>query len=384
MLFFLLFAMLFSLALTPYIVRIFIWVYAHVKKEPIYRKFMRLDKIHLPKISVVLPVYNEAKIIGRKMQNLLSLRYPKDKFEVVIVDGCSTDNTINIVESIKDERVVLIKNKKREGVTQATKDGAAASSGDIVILTDTEAMFEPEALSLLVDDMGDPSVGAICGVEKIVNPEENMVTQMESTHRAFYNTFSQSESAVYSTSYFRGEFAAIRRSLFPSNADSDRGILDVEIALSAIKAGYKAKCDPRIKFYGLAANTSKDRNKQKIQRATLNQESILHNRKLLFAANPFGRVIFPCQFAMHVFSPLLVIASIFLFPLALLELPWQIVLPIILLITASFLVRKVRNIVLTFLQSQVYLLVGLLKATVFGHPKFLNQVESTRRSFEPS
>lgn len=383
--FFLFFTAFLSLALAPYIVRISIWVYAHAKTQATsYRKHLPINNNAVPKISVILPVYNEAKIIGRKMQNLLNLSYPKDKFEVVIVDGCSTDNTINIVESIKDERVVLVKNKKREGVTQATKDGVAASTGDIVILTDTEAMFEPQALSLLVDDMDDPSVGAICGVETIVNPEENMVTQMENTHRAFYNTFSQSESAVYSTSYFRGEFAAIRKSLFPSNADSDRGILDVEIALSAIKAGYRAKCDPRIKFYGLAANTAKDRNKQKIQRATLNQESILHNRKLMFAANPFGRVIFPCQFAMHVFSPLLVIVSILLFPLALLELPWQIVLPIILLITASFIVRKVRNVVLTFLQSQVYLFVGLLKATVFGRPKFLNQVESTRRSFEHS
>ena len=89
------------------------------------------------------------------------------------------------------------------------------------------------------------------------------------------------------------------------NVDSDQGILDVEMALSAIRVGFRARCDPRIKFYGLAANKVDDRNRQKIQRATLNQECILKNKDLLFAHNFYGRVIFPTQFAIHIISPVL-------------------------------------------------------------------------------
>jgi cellulose synthase/poly-beta-1,6-N-acetylglucosamine synthase-like glycosyltransferase len=327
-------------------------------------------------------VYNEEKMIGRKMQNLLGLKYPRDKLEIVVVDGCSTDRTTELVESIQDERIVLIKNEKREGVTQAAKDGVRVSTGEVVVLTDTEALVKDDALELLADDMKNPVIGAITGVEEIVNPNENIITEMEHTHRTFYNIFSLSESIVYSTSYFRGEFAAIRKSLFPMNVDSEKGILDVEIALSAIRAGYRAKCDPRIKFFGLAADTLKDRNRQKIQRATLNQECILKNRDLLFAPNLFGRMIFPSKFAIHIVSPILFMASVVLFPIVLIELPWQMDILVLSVLAASCLLPKVRNILLTFAQSQVYLFIGLMKATVFGRPKFLKQVESTRKTFD--
>lgn len=373
-------------ALFPYFVRIFTFVYSqHLKndseKEVVQFNFSDADV--LPKMSVILPVYNEEKVVCHKIENLLLLDYPQDKLEIVVVDGCSTDKTTELVESVRDKRINLIKNKKREGVTQATKDGVCASTGEVIVLTDTEAVFKDDVLKLLAEDLKNPVVGAITGVEEIVNPNENLITEMESTHRAFYNLFSLSESEVHSTYYFRGEFAGIRKNLFPMNADSERGILDIEIALSAIRAGYRAKVDPRIKFFGLAADTLNDRNRQKIQRATLNQETILQNRDLLFAPNLFGRVIFPCTFAIHIISPVLFMISIALIPSTMLELPWQIDALVLSAIAISCLVTKVRNTFLTFIQSQVYLFIGLMKATIFGRPKFLSQVKSTRKNFDP-
>jgi biofilm PGA synthesis N-glycosyltransferase PgaC len=373
-------------ALCPYFVRIFTLAYSrylkHDSKKDVIRVISR-DADVLPKISVILPVYNEEKRVCQKIQNLLLLDYPPDKLEIVVVDGYSIDKTTELVESIKDKRINLIKNKNREGVTQAAKDGVRASAGEVIVLTDTEAIFKDDVLKLLAEDLKDPFIGAITGVEEIVNPHENPITEMEYAHRAFYNLFSISESVVYSTYYFRGEFAGIRKSLFPMNVDSQKGVLDVEIALSAIRAGYRAKCDPRIKFFGLAAGTLNDRNKQKIQRATLNQESIIQNRDLLWTPNLFGRVIFPCTFAIHMVSPVLFMISIALSPLAMLELPWQIDALVLSAIAISCLITKVRNTFLTFVQSQVYLFIGLMKATIFGRPKFLSQVESTRRDFDP-
>ena len=205
---------------------------------------------------------------------------------------------------------------------------------------------------------------------------------MEYTHRAFYNSLSFSESKVYSTAYFRGEFAAVRKNLFPMNIDSQKGILDVGIALSAIRAGYKAQCDPKIKFYGLSTNRLNDRNRQKIQRATLNQECMIQNRDLLFKPNFFGRVIYPSNVAIHLISPLLFLVSLIFLPLAILEIPWQIDMLLLILVLGCCSVSKVRNTLLTFIQSQIYLLIGLFKATLFGHAKFLKQVETTRKYFE--
>jgi cellulose synthase/poly-beta-1,6-N-acetylglucosamine synthase-like glycosyltransferase len=385
-LFLLLFSIFFIAGLIPYFVRILTLFYSRTSKfnpknSTETREFPASTTF--PKISVILPVYNEEKIIVRKIQNLLGLKYPEGKFEIVIVDGNSSDKTVDLIKSFQDERIVLIRNENREGVTQATKDGVRVSTGDVVILTDTEALFEEKALQLLADDLRHPEIGAITGMEEIVNPKDNLATQMEHTHRLFYNLFGVSESIVYSTSYFRGEFAATRKFLFPTSVDSNKGILDMEIAFSAIRAGYRAKCDPRINFFGLAADRFSDRNRQKIQRATLNQECILKNRDLLFSSNYYGRVIFPCKFAMHITSPVFFLVSAVLFPLALLELPWMVVAFLLSSFAVCCLIPKVRNFILTFLQSQAYLLVGLLKATFFGRPKFLKQVESTRRNFDP-
>ncbi|XES78369.1 MAG: glycosyltransferase [Candidatus Bathyarchaeia archaeon] len=376
------FIILLFIALIPYLIRIALFVYSFSITSDATSTKKVTNPPFFPKVSIILPVYNEEKLISRKMNNLLSLSYPKDKVEVIVVDGGSTDKTVKLLEGVEDDRLVLVKNQAREGVTQATKDGVRISTGDVAVLTDTEALFDEDVLLLLAEDLMDPKVGAITGVEQIVNPKENLVTQMEHTHRSLYNTFSISESKVYSTYYFRGEFAAIRRELFPMNVDSRKGILDVCISLSAIRAGYKAKCDPRIKFYCLATNRSDDRNRQKIQRATLNQESMLQNRDLLFTPTPFGRVIFPNTFAIHLVSPLLFLCAVLLIPLVLLELPWQLVALICVFIVAVFLPSKTRNILIAFIQLQLYLLIGLMKATVFGHSRFLKQVKTTRREFD--
>jgi cellulose synthase/poly-beta-1,6-N-acetylglucosamine synthase-like glycosyltransferase len=385
-LFLLLFSVFLLVGLIPYFVRIFTLFYSRTSKfDPKNSTETHESPVldALPKMSMILPVYNEEKIIARKIQNLLSLKYPEGKFEIIIVDGNSSDKTIDLINSFQDERIILIRNQKREGVTQATKDGVRVSTGDVAILTDTEALFEENVLQLLGNDLRDPKIGAITGIEKIVNPKENVTTQVEHTYRLLYNLFSISESIIESTSYFRGEFAAIRKSLFPMNVDSDKGILDVEIAIAAIKAGYQAKCDPRIKFFGLAANRFDDRNRQKIQRATLDQECLLKNTDLLHLSNYYGRIIFPCMFSMYITSPIFFLVSVFLLPFALLELPMIVTAFLLSSFIVCSLIPKTRNLIITFTESQIYLLIGLSKATLFGRPKFSKQVESTRKNFEP-
>jgi len=86
--------------------------------------------------------------------------------------------------------------------------------------------------------------------------------------------------------------------------------------------------------------------------------------------------------SIHVISPVLFIASFALLPLVLLQLPWQMDIIVLSVLAASCLLPKVRNTFLTFIQSQVYLFIGLMRATVFGRPKFLKQVESTRKTFD--
>ena len=65
------------------------------------------DYSYQPFVSIVVPTYNEEKVIGKRIENLFDLNYPKDKYEVIVVDSGSTDRTAEIVEETKKNTQVL-------------------------------------------------------------------------------------------------------------------------------------------------------------------------------------------------------------------------------------------------------------------------------------
>lgn len=387
------------IAISPYIVKLFFvfHFYLRTRVHKIRGKNAEGTSIsHFPKISVILPVHNEEKVIKAKIRNLLELEYPRNSMEIIVVDGCSTDKTVELVEAFKDARIKLIRQKEREGVTEAVKAGVQSSKGEIIVMTDAEAAFGSNALRFLVEDLTNPDVGAVTGIEVIVNPSQNVFTQMESIYRKFYHMSSIAESIAYSTSIgFRGEFVGVRKELFPMTVNSVKGILDVEIALGVIRKGYRAICDERIKFFGLAADNLGDRNKQKIQRATLNQETILQNIDFLLRPKfkTFGLVTFPSNFFMYFISPFVFLILLGMFPLVIIN--WLIHSQILIHpeILASIFVAIVLSLsfarahahkclvfVLAFFHAQFSLAVGVLRI-FWGRPIFLSQVRSTRKDF---
>jgi len=306
--------------------------------------------------------------------------------EVIVVDGCSTDGTAELVKAFRDERIKLIQQKEREGVTEAVKAGVLQSEGEIIVMTDAEASIEPNALRLLVDDFTNTEVGAVTGTEVVVNPSKNIFTRMESTYRKFFNMSCIAESNAYSTSHFRGEFVGLRKELFPMTVNSRKGILDVEIALGVIQKGHRAICDERIKFFVSATSTLEDINRQKIQRATLIQETIIRNIDFLFKPKfkTFGLVVFPCNFIMYFISPIIFLTLLGLYPLLVINcILHSQVLTLIAVMPALFIIfsKKYRIFILAFLHAQYSLTVGMFRIALLGRPDFLSQVKSTRKGF---
>jgi len=343
---------------------------------------------YFQKVSVVLPVYNEEKLIERKMENLLELKYPRDLIEIIVVDGNSSDRTVELVKKFVKAGVQLVESKEREGVTEAVKTGVSLSTGEIVVMTDAEALFEPNAIRLIVEDFEDPEVGAVSGHQVLSNLTNNVFTMMETTYRNFHEKMRLAESAMHSTSHFKGELVGVRRDLFPFNMDPNKGALDRGIAFNAIRKGYKAVCDERILFYDIATSSLKDRNRQKTQRGTLLQETMLQNLDMLF--NPrfkaFGLLVFPSNFFIYFLFPPVFLALTLMFPIVLLYLASHSLFVasalIVMLVLAMASSKKVFLFLLTFLHSQIILVVGLIRIAIIGKQKFLKQVEGTRKHDE--
>ena len=105
-----------------------------------------------PFISVVMPIYNEEKYISQCIESLLKQDYPKDKMEWIFVDGCSTDNTVSILNDYQNKNPGLIKvfNNPNKTVPYAMNIGIKNSVGKFIIRLDAHAEYADDYFSKCV------------------------------------------------------------------------------------------------------------------------------------------------------------------------------------------------------------------------------------------
>ncbi len=150
-----------------------------------------------PKISVIIPLYNAEQYIARTMDSVLGQTYKN--FEVVIVNDCPTDRTIEIVSSYNDERIRIIHNTKNEGIAYSRNRALEFCQGEYIALMDHDDIILPyrfEKQVAYLDEHKDISIvgGATQWIDIEDNPltEPTIVTQNPRELRArilFYNIY---------------------------------------------------------------------------------------------------------------------------------------------------------------------------------------------------
>lgn len=90
----------------------------------------------MPKVSVIIPTYNRAHLVGRAIQSVLAQTF-RD-FQLIVIDDGSTDNTPEVVSSIRDERVRYIRHEKNGGASAARNSGIRAASGAYIAFQDSD------------------------------------------------------------------------------------------------------------------------------------------------------------------------------------------------------------------------------------------------------
>src|SRR3989441_570328 len=103
-----------------------------------------------PRVSIIVSAYNEEHVIADRLQNLHALDYPRDRFDVVIGSDGSTDLTTAIVEARAGDMVHLVAFPHRRGKASVLNDLVERASGDVVVLTDANPFFYPDAVRALV------------------------------------------------------------------------------------------------------------------------------------------------------------------------------------------------------------------------------------------
>ena len=201
-----------------------------------------------PRVSILIPAYNEERVIGAKIENLLALDYDPGKMEILIGSDGSTDRTDNIVKSFDDPRVKLIRLAGRSGKSAVLNRLVAEAAGEILIFSDANVMLDRAALKMLIRHFSDPSVGVANGGKYIQIPEGAESVRGEAVYGRYENALRTRESEVGGMSGALGSLMAVRKSLYrPYAAGSIND--DTVPSIWAVLAGLRNVHDPEAKAF---------------------------------------------------------------------------------------------------------------------------------------
>ncbi len=205
-------------------------------------KYTRTDE-YRPLVTILIPVYNEEKVIAKKIENCFTQDYPQELLEVLICSDCSSDRTAEIVKDNWRDGITFIDYRKRSGKTGVLNKSVPKARGDIVVLTDANTMIQPDGISKLVSLYTSEKVGAVLGQVKLVVPEEGLGLQKEVVYRDFEADLKYHEGLLGAAIGAFGGFYSIRKELFiplPPNAYSND---DLIIPMKILSSGYQVLFD---------------------------------------------------------------------------------------------------------------------------------------------
>lgn len=172
-----------------------------------------------PKVSLIISAYNEEEVIGRKISNSLELDYPRSNFEIIVASDASTDKTTKIVESFSEAGVYLWQSEVRKGKNNCLNEAIVLATGDIIVFTDANAIFERGAVKALVDGFRSPRVGCVVGKECRMSKEKSGTSRSDSLYWSFENIIKRAQNSLGLVLVANGPIFAIRRELFRTLRD---------------------------------------------------------------------------------------------------------------------------------------------------------------------
>ncbi len=160
-------------------------------------------------ISVVIPTYNEEKVIEDGIKQFLPLKKKYD-LEIIVSDGKSTDNTVKIAKKYAD-KVIVWKKKQRQNIPQGRNAGCFKAKGDILFVTDADCRVKniDSFFKRIIKEFKDPKLVALTG-KVLINPKEKKL--IDNIHHLF-NTYNDITN-ILKIGGARGEFQVIRMSAF--------------------------------------------------------------------------------------------------------------------------------------------------------------------------
>jgi len=209
-----------------------------------------------PSVTLLIAAYNEEKVLAQKLENSLALQYPPEKLQILVAADGSTDATPEITRSFASRGVLLSYSPERGGKMAAIDHALEQARGEILLMSDANNMYPPDALRWLLAPFRDPSVGATGGAKHVLEGD-GALGDSEGAYWKYESWLKRQETRLGCATGAAGEANALRRSLYvspPRDTIND----DYFLMTQVMRQGFRVVYVPQARSYERVSASAQD------------------------------------------------------------------------------------------------------------------------------
>ncbi len=237
-----------------------------------------------PMVSVLIPCFNEEKVIASSVARILESSWTK--LEVIVLDDGSTDGTAAAVQAaFSDDPRVALMSFPNGGKAEALNKGLAIAKGEVIVALDADTLFPPPTIGRLVRWFADPKVGAVAG-NALVGNRLNLITRWQALeYVTAQNLERRALAALGAVTVVPGAVGAWRRAALEAlgGYPGDTLAEDQDLTIAVQRAGWNVEFDPAARAYTEAPDTLGGLLKQRFRWSFGTLQCIWKHRAAMFS-----------------------------------------------------------------------------------------------------
>jgi poly-beta-1,6 N-acetyl-D-glucosamine synthase len=254
------------------------------KKNKLF-KDKKIKIKNYPFVSFVISAFNEEKSIQMTIKSLMELDYPKNKYEVIILNDGSKDSTAKKVRAMgKDKRIRFIDNKKNKGKAGCLNQGISLAKGEFILCMDADSVIEKKLLKKVIPIFDKKDVGAVTVAVRVLNNNNFLTKLIEMEYYIGLSLLLRAYSLIGAIYVTPGPCSIYKTSVLKEIGGFDVTNLteDHEIALRIVKAGYKIKHTMNAVAHTITPHTLKTLYKQRKRWYTGSLLTFMQHKDMMF------------------------------------------------------------------------------------------------------
>ena len=214
----------------------------------------------LPKVTLIVAAYNEQAVLAAKLSAILRLDYPRELLQIIVAGDGSNDSTADIARRFSDRGVELVHKPEREGKMAALDRAMTWATGEIIVFSDANNRFRPDAIRHLVAPFSADRVGMTVGYKTAIG--DSGLGFSEGAYWKYESHIRSMETRLGCTVGVNGEICSIRRNLL---SPAPKGIItdDEWMAHSVIQAGYNVIFCPEAVSHEQISSSAAEENERR-------------------------------------------------------------------------------------------------------------------------